>query len=187
MKKLCLAVLCATTCLSVAKAGPIDVTFTTSGSNGDWTYDFTFINNIPADHFAYFLGVDDVDGAISGNPAAFGNYGGYFVAGNYYNLNWLNYDYLDTIAPASSMSGFTVHDTAWNQKASFGFFAFTYAGGVPYPGAFDDGRIDNPAFVGVASGSPLAAPEPSSWAMMVGGFGLVGGAVRRRKAAVRFA
>jgi len=31
-------------------------------------------------------------------------------------------------------------------------------------------------------------PEPASWAMMLGGFGLVGGAMRsRRKAAVSFA
>ena len=36
----------------------------------------------------------------------------------------------------------------------------------------------------VASG---AVPEPASWAMMLGGFGLVGGAMRRRKTAVRFA
>ena len=32
-----------------------------------------------------------------------------------------------------------------------------------------------------------AAPEPASWAMMLGGFGLVGGAMRRRKASVAFA
>jgi hypothetical protein len=30
-----------------------------------------------------------------------------------------------------------------------------------------------------------AVPEPSQWAMMLGGFGLLGGAMRRRKAAVR--
>ena len=37
--------------------------------------------------------------------------------------------------------------------------------------------------------SPLAAvPEPATWAMMIGGFGLVGGTLRgRRKVAVRFA
>ena len=38
--------------------------------------------------------------------------------------------------------------------------------------------------------SPLVAavPEPASWAMMIGGFGLVGGTLRgRRKVAVRFA
>ena len=33
---------------------------------------------------------------------------------------------------------------------------------------------------------PLGAPEPASWAMMLGGFGLVGGALRRRRAAVAF-
>lgn len=32
-----------------------------------------------------------------------------------------------------------------------------------------------------------AVPEPASWAMMLGGFGLVGGAMRRRKAKVSFA
>jgi len=32
-----------------------------------------------------------------------------------------------------------------------------------------------------------AAPEPASWAMMVGGFGLAGAAMRRRRAAVTFA
>jgi hypothetical protein len=32
-----------------------------------------------------------------------------------------------------------------------------------------------------------AVPEPASWALMLGGFGLVGGAMRSRKAAVRFA
>ncbi len=36
--------------------------------------------------------------------------------------------------------------------------------------------------------SPSAVPEPASWALMLGGFGLVGGALRsRRKAAVRLA
>ena len=32
-----------------------------------------------------------------------------------------------------------------------------------------------------------AVPEPASWAMMVGGFGVVGSAMRRRKTAIRFA
>lgn len=32
-----------------------------------------------------------------------------------------------------------------------------------------------------------AAPEPASWAMMLGGFGLVGGAMRSRKSKIAFA
>ena len=32
-----------------------------------------------------------------------------------------------------------------------------------------------------------AVPEPASWAMMVGGFGIIGGALRRKKIAVGFA
>jgi len=32
-----------------------------------------------------------------------------------------------------------------------------------------------------------AVPEPASWAMMIAGFGMVGGALRRRSTAVRFA
>jgi hypothetical protein len=40
------------------------------------------------------------------------------------------------------------------------------------------------AQVGAGAG---AVPEPASWALMLGGFGLIGGAMRRRKAQVRFA
>ena len=32
-----------------------------------------------------------------------------------------------------------------------------------------------------------AVPEPASWAMMLGGFGLIGGAMRRRRTLIRFA
>ena len=35
--------------------------------------------------------------------------------------------------------------------------------------------------------TPAAVPEPASWAMMIGGLGLVGGAMRRRKTAIAFA
>ncbi len=38
-----------------------------------------------------------------------------------------------------------------------------------------------------ASNATAAVPEPATWAMMIAGFGLVGGAMRRRKTAVAFA
>lgn len=40
---------------------------------------------------------------------------------------------------------------------------------------------------GLIALSAGAIPEPATWAMMIGGFGLVGGAMRRRKAAVTYA
>ncbi len=35
--------------------------------------------------------------------------------------------------------------------------------------------------------TPGAVPEPASWALMIGGFGMVGGTLRRRRARVQFA
>ncbi|WP_253717463.1 PEPxxWA-CTERM sorting domain-containing protein [Sphingomonas sp. AP4-R1] len=40
--------------------------------------------------------------------------------------------------------------------------------------------------VGAAPPAPSPVPEPASWAMFIGGFGLIGGAMRRRRVSVRF-
>ena len=50
-------------------------------------------------------------------------------------------------------------------------FGFSAAGGASY----GDDRLGSVTLLGV--------PEPTSWALMVGGFGLVGGALRRRRVA----
>jgi hypothetical protein len=53
-----------------------------------------------------------------------------------------------------------------------------------YSGAFGFTNVT----LGQAAAAAAAVPEPASWAMMIGGFGLVGAAMRRqRKVAVRFA
>ena len=55
--------------------------------------------------------------------------------------------------------------------------SFHYADGYIHPGVNVIGKFE--------TGS---VPEPASWAMMLGGFGAIGGAMRaRRKAAVSFA
>ena len=45
--------------------------------------------------------------------------------------------------------------------------------------------FDNVTYQAAPASSDV--PEPASWAMMVGGFGLLGGALRRKKAEVSFA
>lgn len=68
----------------------------------------------------------------------------------------------------------------------FGFALFQ--GGVNTP-QFVTGPFD----LYVSSGeigailNITAVPEPTNWALMIGGFGLIGGAVRRRKVSVNFA
>jgi len=52
----------------------------------------------------------------------------------------------------------------------------------------DDGDGPNQSYlVKLSYTNANAVPEPASWAMMVGGFGMLGAAIRRRKAAVRYA
>ena len=43
------------------------------------------------------------------------------------------------------------------------------------------------ALTNVSVTQSAAVPEPASWALMLGGFGLVGGALRSRKSTVAFA
>ncbi len=62
-------------------------------------------------------------------------------------------------------------------------------GATPFPGTdtLDGGTLTlySPDFVPPDAGGPTAppgaVPEPSTWAMMIGGFGMIGGAMRRRK------
>lgn len=49
------------------------------------------------------------------------------------------------------------------------------------------GTLDARATAFATANLAGAVPEPASWALMIGGFGMVGGALRRRKATVSFA
>ena len=49
------------------------------------------------------------------------------------------------------------------------------------------GVIDGSSFSGVAFAPTSAVPETSTWAMMIGGFGLIGGVMRRRRTTARVA
>ena len=66
---------------------------------------------------------------------------------------------------------------------------FTLNGNTPVfnLGTFNLSSITSGAAQIRISAVTAAVPEPATWAMMIGGFGMVGASLRRRKAAVRFA
>jgi hypothetical protein len=64
--------------------------------------------------------------------------------------------------------------SGWNGFYSGGVDNITYDFGAAGSGSFN---------FEVAAG----VPEPATWAMMIGGFGLIGAAARRRKTRVVFA
>lgn len=96
--------------------------------------------------------------------------------------------------------GFNV--TRLDQAGNFGngiflygpqIFSGTTANPVFAPGSFDLSDIQPPFSTSplqvnyrlVISDPTAAVPEPASWAMMIGGFGLVGATLRTRRRAVR--
>lgn len=81
----------------------------------------------------------------------------------------------------------TAPNLGFTQFSSPTLFTGSRTAPVFSPGSF---TLINPFFGNgslTISAATAAVPEPASWAMMIGGFGLVGAAVRRRKVAVSFA
>ena len=98
------------------------------------------------------------------------------------------FDDLDALQTFTLTSGGAV-DTA-DFAYRIGTIAYDVFGG---PFIFTEDPIDPDTFMQVEPARTLASlsitpsvaavPEPASWAMMIGGVGLVGGAMRRRRAA----
>jgi len=114
---------------------------------------------------------------LTGNP--FGYASNYRTAssatGDAFGLNY----YLRGInLPVNYVSGTELAGTATFLNQTFSGLGLT-AGQFVY-------RSSNDALT-INVGTLAAVPEPSTWAMMVGGFGLLGAAMRRRKVGVRFA
>jgi hypothetical protein len=60
-----------------------------------------------------------------------------------------------------------------------------FQGASAIPEAFNSPSAQVEARTGLQTiGTVAAVPEPASWAMMIGGFGLIGGAMRRRKSQI---
>lgn len=168
---------------SPVPAAPVDVSFTTSGSSGNWTYDFSVTNNIGGANSIYFFGVQVGQTNVTGSPAGWG-----FSSDN---TPWANsplggsstiYDNtwcctFNGILNGQTLTGFEVTVNSGTALSSIRWFAFALGDNDTN----SDGHFYsnfNPGFEGV---SVSAVPEPSTWAMMILGFAGVGFVAFRRR------
>lgn len=144
-----------------------------------------------------YLTTSDVLNALGGYDilAASGTVDGAAVTGLVLNPNQPNMgtvgafgfdNVLFTSGPGLSEPGLVVTTAALtlNFGYSGGYYAISADGSTHVNGHGQ--TVFNTKF-SYGDGSLRAVPEPSSWAMMVTGFGLLGGTMRRRRAAVSFA
>ena len=159
-----------------ASAAP-EVSYTSSGTSGDYTLDFSVTDTLGGSNNIYFFGVYSTTGRdITGSPPGFDpnvwsswNNSGYGGDNTTYNNVWIS----GQIEPGQTVSGFDVLSTAATVPTSVDWFAYAY-GGV-YTGGDNFWVPTNPGFQGVAG-----TPSPAAVIPMLGG--LVGLAFRRRKA-----
>ncbi|MDO9385021.1 MAG: PEPxxWA-CTERM sorting domain-containing protein [Hyphomicrobiaceae bacterium] len=177
---------------SSASAATI-VSYTLSGSAGNWTYDFSVTNNISGGASIYFFGVklgDVPEYGVSGIPSSWesdqlfnDSYDNSINGGSttIYNNTWdTGVDSVGRIQTGQTLSGFKVTVDTIAAQSSVQWFAYGYGGIAPS----DDGHFaddGNPGYEGLAFNAVAAVPEPSTWAMMILGFAGIGFVTYRRR------
>ncbi len=76
----------------------------------------------------------------------------------------------------------TVFEYGWlSTSTGFGPPANPYAGGQKYAALFPQAGLEDMTFRTLIDTAAGGVPEPSSWALLIAGFGLTGAAMRRRR------
>jgi hypothetical protein len=185
--------------LPAAKASPVDVSFTVSGSAGNWLLDFSVTNNLGGTNGLYAFGVRLAAPSVVGSPSGWDpnalpggtnwfNNGG---SNTNYNTNWITCPAascpaghpITVVGPGQTLSGFNVVDSELAIPLSVSWYTIAAGGNYTGPGCSFNciNSRDNPGLEGLASPVAGAVPEPSTWAMMVLGFAGIGFMAYRRK------
>src|ERR1700730_2265322 len=155
-----------------ATAAPIDVTYTASGSTGNWTYDFSITNNLGGTNDIYAMAVLLPSATFVTAPPS-------WIAD--YTPTYKQWCYISCafspgkILPGQTLGGFLFHDITAAEQTTISWIVF--AGGGYYPGPIDYGNPYNPGIAGQASATPLPAALP----LFASGLGVMGLLVGRRK------
>jgi len=176
-------------------AAIIDVSYSYSGTEGNYLLDFKVTNNMPVQtgensgQYLYFFGVDMAYDASQGIPTGWedwtdGNGGhtwnnfSYGGSDTDYPTTWFTDYFFDKgIAPGGSLSGFTVHSSFLPDTIHY----YAYTAGFPeYYGddAFYKGW--NPGFEGLVGPGQTTVPEPAT-AALFGIGGIVAAYFRKKK------
>jgi hypothetical protein len=82
--------------------------------------------------------------------------------------------YMDAAIPGEILSS--------RPAGSRGFYGFTSSAAISEVRFIARSGIETYTFDNLRFGQAAAVPEPATWAMMLGGFGLVGASIRRKRA-----
>ncbi len=108
---------------TAARASNLDVSYTISGSSGNWIYDFTVTNNIPNTNpgydFVYYFGAGvQPSGFFDSAPAGWSPC---CLIGN--NVVFNNLSTPTNLAPGQTLSGFDFLNTSVTAQTSLGWVA----------------------------------------------------------------
>ena len=149
------------------------VTYTVSGSSGNYTLDFT-INNSGTLGFDIYMFTVFANGGVSGAPAGYNtstyatlHYWDIGTSQNGpYNDLWIEPTY--TLLPTgNTLSGFTVNVSDLTVPTSIPYTAFGEDNGLTYtgPGNLNTGNPSNPVFMGNAT---PAIPDAANTMVLLG-------------------